>query len=144
MLVGLFAARAHRQLIAVAFVAAAFLAMQTWILYTQTNSNGLRWQGRYGLAIYMGLPFVFMSRRPQVQRARCKYWSLSSPPSNGSRCTGDCAAGPSAPTAPSCIHSGRTGSRRVPSVLILAVAAIGAWLIVAGVRACLAQVDHEG
>ena len=46
----------------------AFLGIETYVLYTQANSNGLNWQGRYGLPIYIGLPFVVMARRPRIDR----------------------------------------------------------------------------
>ncbi|MEP7113942.1 MAG: DUF2142 domain-containing protein, partial [Ilumatobacteraceae bacterium] len=64
MLIGLVVARAYRALIALAFIAVAFLGIETYVLYTQANSNGLNWQGRYGLPIYIGLPFIVMARRP--------------------------------------------------------------------------------
>jgi hypothetical protein len=142
LVIGLFIARAYRELIALAFIAVAFLGIETYVLYTQTNSNGLNWQGRYGLPIYIGLPFIVMARRPRIQARTLHllivifavlqwvslYWGLRrwTVGTNGALF----------------YVFGEDWIPPVPSVVILAVAAAGAWLVVAGVRACLAEVEH--
>ena len=141
LLIGLLITRAYRDLSALAFIAFAFLAIETYVLYTQTNSNGLNWQGRYGLPIYIGLPFVVMARRPRIQTRTLNllvvafaaiqwislYWGLR-------RWT----VGTNGPL----LYAFREDwIPPVPSVAILAVGAVGAWLVVAGVRACLAEVE---
>jgi predicted membrane protein DUF2142 len=143
MLVGLLVARAYRDLTALAFIAVAFLSIETYVLYTQANSNGLNWQGRYGLPIYIGLPFVVMARRPRVQPRTLHllvgafaaiqwislYWALRrwTVGTNG----------------PLLYASREDWIPPLPSVAILAVAAVGAWLVLAGARACVAEGEHD-
>jgi hypothetical protein len=144
LLVWLFVARAYRELIALAFLAVAFLGIETYVLYTQANSNGLNWQGRYGLPIYIGLPFVVMARRPSIQPRTLRfvviafaaiqwislYWALR-------RWT----VGTNGPL----LYIFREDwIPPLPTILVLAIAAFGAWLVVAGVQACLDEDAHEG
>ena len=118
------------------------MAIKTYVLYTQTNSNGLNWQGRYGLPIYIGLPFVVMARRPRIQNRTLQilviafavlqwislYWGLR-------RWTVGTNGRLLYPFREDWIPP-------VPSIAILAVGAVGAWLVVGGARACLAEVEH--
>jgi hypothetical protein len=141
---GLFIRRSYRDLTALAFLAVAFLGIEIYVLYTQANSNGLNWQGRYGLPIYIGIPFVVMARRPRIQPRTLHllvavfaaiqwislYWGLR-------RWT----VGTDGPLF---YVFRQDWIPPLPSVVILAVAAAGAWLVVAGVGACLRQVEHEG
>jgi hypothetical protein len=144
LLVWLVVARAYRELIALAFLAVAFLGIETYVLYTQANSNGLNWQGRYGLPIYIGLPFVVMARRPRIQPRTLRlvviafatiqwislYWALR-------RWT--------VGTNGLLLYIFREDwIPPLPTILILAIAAFGAWLIVAGVQACLDEAAHDG
>jgi hypothetical protein len=139
LLIWLVISRAYRDLRALAFVAVAFLGIETYVLYTQANSNGLNWQGRYGLPVYIGLPFVVMARRPRIDPRTLRiaviifgvvqwislYWALRrwSVGTNG----------------PLLYLFKETWIPPVPSVLILAVGAAGAWLVAAGARACVAE-----
>jgi hypothetical protein len=144
LLIGLLVARAYRALIALGFLAVVFLGIEAYVLYTQANSNGLNWQGRYGLPIYIGLPFIVMARRPRLAPRTLQllvggfaaiqlislYWGLR-------RWT----VGTDGPL----LYVFREDwIPPVPSVVILAVAAVGAWLVFAGARDCAAEVEHVG
>ena len=141
LLLGLVVARAYRDLIAVTFIVVAFLGIETYVLYTQANSNGLNWQGRYGLPIYIGLPFIVMARRPRFQPQTLHllvgafaaiqwislYWALR-------RWT----VGTDGPL----LYVFREGwVPPLPSIVILAVGAAGAWLVTSGVRRCLGEIE---
>jgi Predicted membrane protein (DUF2142) len=139
LLLGLVVARAYRDLIAVTFIVVAFLGIETYVLYTQANSNGLNWQGRYGLPIYIGLPFIVMARRPRFQPQTVHllvgafaaiqwislYWALRR-----------WAVGTNGPL----FYVFREDWKPpVPSIVILGIGAAGAWLVMSGVRTCLGE-----
>ena len=141
LLLGLFVTRAYRDIVALTFIVIAFLGIETYVLYTQANSNGLNWQGRYGLPIYIGLPFIVMARSPRIQ-ARALYlvigafaaiqwislyWALRR-----------WAVGTNGPL----LYLFREDwIPPVPSVVILGLGAVGAWLLASGAHSCLAEVD---
>lgn len=143
LLGGLVVTKAYRQLSALAFMAAAFLTVKIWVLYTQANSNGLNWQGRYGVALYIGVAFVAMSLRPSIRPRVLQlavvsfvalqwvalYWGLR-------RWT----VGTDGPL----FYPGREDwIPPVPAVVILALAAAGAWLVFAGARLLLAEREAD-
>lgn len=140
LVLGLVISRAYRDIAILAFLAVALLGIETYLLYTQANSNGLHWQGRYGLPIYIGLPFVVMARRPVFPARTLRlivvlfaalqwvslYWGLRR-----------WAVGTNGPL----IYLFREDwIPPLPSVVILGVAAAGAWLVVRGIS----QVVGEG
>jgi hypothetical protein len=143
LLLGLFVTRAYRDVVALTFIVVAFLGIEAYVLYTQANSNGLNWQGRYGLPIYIGLPFIVMARRPRIQ-ARALYlvvgafaaiqwislyWALRR-----------WAVGTDGPL----FYVFREDwVPPLPSIVILGLGAVGAWLVASGAHACVAEVAVE-
>ena len=140
LVAGLVISRAYREVAVLAFLAVALLGIETYVLYTQANSNGLNWQGRYGLPIYIGLPFVVMARRPVIEARTLHllvvvfaaiqwvslYWGLRR-----------WSVGTDGPL----FYPFREDwLPPLPSVVILAVAAAGAWLVVAGARQVAGEV----
>ncbi len=141
LLLGLFVTRAYRDIVALTFIVVAFLGIETYVLYTQANSNGLNWQGRYGIPIYIGLPFIVMARSPRIQ-ARALYlvigafaaiqwislyWGLRR-----------WSVGTDGPL----LYAFREDwVPPLPSIVILGLGAVGAWLVMSGAHECLAEVE---